>query len=99
MVCFVWGLFLFFVFFGGGCTRSYSIRMIYKQIYLTHRWSPDWYFHSGSKWTASNDNKIILHISSEGSPHDKVDNVLDCDIEVKEFKLQFPLQLIPLGKV
>ena len=35
-------------FFG---TKSNQIQIIFKQIYLTHRWDPIRYYHSRSEWT------------------------------------------------
>ena len=45
----LWQLFLkrFFLL----CTRSYRIRIIFKENYLTHRWNPNRYHHSISEWT------------------------------------------------
>ena len=44
-----------FYFFGWSCffplcTHSSRIRTMFKRIYLTHRWDPNRYNHSGSKW-------------------------------------------------
>ena len=51
-VCFfVRLIFFFFFFFFILCTWSYRIRMILKQIYLTHRWDPNKCYNSWSELT------------------------------------------------
>ena len=45
---------VYFFFLG---TRPYRIRIIFRQIYLTHGQDPNSYEYSWSEWTWSNDNK------------------------------------------
>ena len=41
------------------CTQSFRVRIIFKQIYLTHRYDPNSYYHSGPSKPGSNCNKEV----------------------------------------
>ena len=49
------------------CTRSYRIRMIFKPIYLTHRWDP--YRYSEQSGPDNNGNEEILYTPQIWSRH------------------------------
>ena len=68
-----------------GLTNFYAILMIFKQIYLTHRWDPNKYYHCLPSRTGSNGHEGVLQTSQSSKTGASASNVVWCHTQDTPF--------------